>query len=99
MGESPAAGVTVACCQIAPRVGELTANRAACLDVAAWAAGPGARIVVLPDLASSGYVFRDLAEARTLAEPVDGPTAAQWAALAGRLGITLIGGICELGRS
>src|ERR1019366_4703338 len=60
-------------------------------------AAQGARIVVLPELASSGYVFRDLAEARTLAEPVDGPTAAQWAALAGRLGITLIGGICELG--
>ena len=97
MVESPTAGVTVACCQIAPRVGELTANRAACLDVAARAAGQGARIVVLPELASSGYVFRDLAEARTLAEPVDGPTAAQWAALAGRLGITLIGGICELG--
>jgi predicted amidohydrolase len=93
----PASSVTVACCQIAPQVGELAANRAACREAAARAAAEGARIVVLPELASSGYVFRDLAEARTLAEPTDGPTSTQWAALAGRLGITLVGGICELG--
>jgi 5-aminopentanamidase len=97
MAKPATAGVTVACGQFAPRVGELAANRAAGLDVAARAAGQGARIVVLPELASSGYVFRDRAEARTLAEPVDGPTAAQWVALAGRLGITLVGGLCELG--
>jgi predicted amidohydrolase len=87
----------VACAQIAPRVGELAANRAACQDAAQRAAAAGARIVVLPELASSGYVFRDPAEARTLAEPLHGPTTAQWSALAGRLGITLVGGFCELG--
>jgi predicted amidohydrolase len=97
MASSPASAVTVACCQIAPKVGELAANRAACREAAASAAGEGARIVVLPELASSGYVFHDVAEARTLAEPVDGPTTAEWAALAGRLGITVVGGICELG--
>ena len=32
-----------------------------------------------------------------LAERLDGPTAAGWADLAGRLGVTLVGGICELG--
>jgi predicted amidohydrolase len=92
-----ASGVTVACCQIAPRVGELAANRAACWEAARRAAGEGARIVVLPELASSGYVFHDRAEARTLAEPLDGPTVTEWVTLADRLGITLVGGLCELG--
>jgi len=31
--------------------------------------------VVLPELTRSGYVFRDAAEARSLAEPADGPSA------------------------
>ena len=94
---SAASGVTVACCQIGPRVGELAVNRAACREVVRRAAGEGARIVVLPELASSGYVFHDRAEARTLAEPLDGPTVTEWLALADQLGITLVGGLCELG--
>jgi predicted amidohydrolase len=94
---SAASGVTVACCQIAPRVGELAVNRAACREVVRRAAGEGAGIVVLPELASSGYVFQDRAEARTLAEPLDGPTVTEWLTLADRLGITLVGGFCELG--
>jgi predicted amidohydrolase len=94
---SAASGVTVACCQIGPRVGELAANRSACREVVRRAAGEGARIVVLPELASSGYVFHDRAEARTLAEPLDGPTVTEWLALADQLGITLVGGLCELG--
>jgi predicted amidohydrolase len=42
-------------------------------------------------------VFRDESEARELAEPPDGPTAAGWTVLAKRHGITIVGGICELG--
>jgi 5-aminopentanamidase len=87
----------VACCQIGPRIGEPDANRAAGLAAARAAAGRGAAIVVLPELSASGYVFRDMAEARALAEPADGPTAAGWAGLARRYGITIVGGICELG--
>ena len=37
------------------------------------AAGDGAQIVVLPELASSGYVFADRAELSSLAETRDGP--------------------------
>ncbi len=87
----------MACCQIAPRVGELAANRVACRDAVRRAAALRAGVVVLPELASSGYVFDDLAEARTLAEPLSGPTTAEWVELADRLGITLVGGLCELG--
>lgn len=87
----------LACCQIGPRIGEPDANRAAGLAAIQAAAAGGAAIVVLPELSASGYVFRDITEARSLAEPTDGPTAAGWADLAGRLGITIVGGICELG--
>lgn len=91
------AGAKVACCQIAPKIGEVEANRASCRSAVERAAAAGARIVILPELAVSGYVFADEAEARALAEPADGQTAREWAELAGRLGITLVGGFCELG--
>jgi 5-aminopentanamidase len=87
----------IACCQIALRVGESDANRSAALAAAAAAAADGATIVVLPELSASGYVFRDAGEARALAEPADGPTAAGWARLAHQRGVTIVGGICELG--
>ncbi len=94
----PRADLTrVACCQIAPRIGEIDANRAAGLAAAQAAATGGAAIVVLPELSASGYVFRDVAEARSLAEPADGPTAAGWVDLARRHDITIVGGVCELG--
>jgi len=73
------------------------ANRAACSLAAERAAELGAQIVILPELANSGYVFHDEPEARTLAEPLHGPTTTDWLNLAGRLGIILVGGICELG--
>lgn len=98
MPPTPPADLTrVACCQIAPRIGATEANRAAGLAAAQAAATRGAAIVVLPELSASGYVFRDVAEARSLAEPADGPTAAGWAVLARRHDITIVGGVCELG--
>jgi 5-aminopentanamidase len=93
----PADLTRVACCQFAPRIGELEANRAAGLAAARAAATSGAMIVVLPELSASGYVFRDAAEARSLSEAVDGPTVAAWAMLARRHDITIVGGVCELG--
>jgi 5-aminopentanamidase len=95
--KSPADLTRVACCQTGPRIGQADTNRAAGLAAAEAAAAGGAAIVILPELSASGYVFRDAAEARALAERPDGPTAAGWAAVASRHGVTIIGGICELG--
>jgi predicted amidohydrolase len=88
--------VLVACCQIAPRIGELDANRALAERAVEAAAARGARVVVLPELCSSGYVFRDAEEARALAEPDDGPTTSGWAELCARHGIVIVGGFCEV---
>jgi 5-aminopentanamidase len=95
---SPDRQVTiVACCQVSLQVGALDANREACLSAAERAALDGADIIVLPELAASGYVFSSPEEARALAEPVSGATVSGWANLAARTGITIVGGICELG--
>jgi len=86
----------IACVQMQPVVGELEHNRAHSLELIRKAAGQGARLVVLPELASSGYMFASRAEAFSLAEPVpDGETAQVWTALAKELGIWLVAGIAE----
>jgi predicted amidohydrolase len=87
----------VAACQLSLRVGEPERNRAAAATAIAAAADLGAGIVVLPELASSGYVFADPAEARALAEPAAGPTTAQWADLAASRQLVVVGGFSELG--
>lgn len=87
--------VRITCLQLAPRVGEVEANRGVAAEAIARAVAGGADLVVLPELASSGYVFADAREARELAEPVDGPTVRAWAEAAGRA--VLVGGLCERG--
>jgi 5-aminopentanamidase len=89
--------VRVACHQLAPVVGELDANRARALAALDAAATAGAQVVVLPELAASGYVFHDAQEARALAEPGDGPTLSGWAERAALHGLVVAGGFAELG--
>jgi len=89
--------VKIAACQVSLRVGEPERNRAAAAAAVTEAASQGANIVVLPELTPSGYVFADPAEARSMSEPADGPTAAQWAGLAAQHAIVIIGGFDELG--
>jgi 5-aminopentanamidase len=89
--------IRVACHQLAPVVGELDANRARALAAIDAAADAGAHVVVLPELVSSGYVFRNAAEARALAEPADGPTLGGWAERAAARGLVVAGGFPELG--
>ncbi len=86
----------VACCQLALRVGETEANRTACRTAIAAAAADGADIVVVPELANSGYVFADADEARACAETVAGDTVTDWVGLAQRHGLVVVGGWCEL---
>jgi predicted amidohydrolase len=91
------APVRVAACQLAIQIAEPEANRAAATAAIDEAVGRGARIVVLPELTASGYVFSGADEARSLSEPADGPTARQWAELAAAHDIVVIGGFAELG--
>src|ERR1700692_4680515 len=91
--ESP---ITVACIQMEPKIGEKKANVAHSLDKIAEAAGEGARLIVIPELCNSGYVFASRHEAFTLAEPVpNGPTSEAWLEAARRHGAVIVAGICE----
>jgi predicted amidohydrolase len=86
----------VACCQLTPVLGDPAANRELTADAITDAAGRGAGVVVLPELVSSGYVFRSRPEAQASAETADGPTLALWSRLAARHEIVIVGGFCEI---
>ncbi|HEX2045466.1 MAG TPA: nitrilase-related carbon-nitrogen hydrolase [Gaiellaceae bacterium] len=89
--------VRVACVQVAPVVGDLASNRRLTREAVREAVGAGARLVVLPELSTSGYVFESPEEARACAEPADGPSLAGWSEEAARGGAVVVGGFCELG--
>lgn len=97
MSEAPASATTrVAVAQVPLQVGRPDQNLAAAEAAVREAAANGARVVVLPELVRSGYVFADRAEAASLAEPAaDGPSVRAWSALAAELGLVIVGGVCE----
>jgi len=77
-------------------VGEKDRNVSRSLEFIAAAADQGARLIVLPELANSGYVFETREEAFELAEEIpDGPTCAAWAKIATERDIYLVAGISE----
>jgi predicted amidohydrolase len=100
--DGPAAAV-IAVAQLAITVGEPEANRQTAAAAVAEAARAGARLVVLPELCDSGYVFGDVdrpaaVEALGLAtSAADSVTLRQWQALAAQHQLVIIGGFCELG--
>src|SRR5690242_14571352 len=85
----------VACAQIPLSIGDTAGNRTTCRTAIEAAASDGAQIVVLPELASSGYVFADRGELSSLAESRDGPAIAEWSNLAHAFGLTIVGGFPE----
>ena len=88
--------IRVSCIQFEPQIGAVAANTARAAELVRAAAAEGSGLIVLPELASTGYVFETQEEAATLAEPVpDGPTTRAWATLAAELGIHLVAGIAE----
>lgn len=92
----PEAGLTVAVIQMEPRFGETEANVARSIEAIEKAASGGAKLVVLPELCNTGYVFQNRAEAHALAETIpDGPSTLAWMTAARRLGVHIVAGITE----
>jgi predicted amidohydrolase len=88
--------VRVACVQMEPLVGHKSANVEKSAALIDQAARNGARLIVLPELCNSGYVFESRDEAFALSEPVpDGETTQAWARLARDHGLYISAGICE----
>lgn len=88
--------VRIAVAQYEPHVGDLEGNRARAEHWVTEATGRGASLVVLPELASSGYVFADEGEAVATAEPTTGPFVRTLEALSRRTGCVVVAGLNEL---
>ena len=96
MGKGREAVIEIACIQMEPVVGEREANLRKSLGMIEEAAGHGARLIVLPELCNSGYVFESRDEAFALAEPVpDGPTGPGLVEIAARRDLHIVAGIGE----
>ncbi|CAN7476141.1 nitrilase family protein [Acidovorax sp. LjRoot194] len=79
-----------------PRIGRKDENLARSVALVERAAAGGAALVVLPELANTGYVFESRAEAFALAEPVpNGPSTQAWIEVARRCNTLIVAGIAE----
>lgn len=90
--------VRVAVVQFEPRVGveNLKANALAVEERLTAAADAGAGLIVLPELATTGYVFESREEAYAHAESVpDGPTVEMFARIAAARNLYIVGCVVE----
>lgn len=88
--------ITVACLQVEPIVGDKAGNVAKTLRLMDDAAGQGARLLVLPELCNSGYMFENRAQAFALSEEVPaGPTVQAWIEKARQHNLHIVAGIAE----
>ncbi|ELY91070.1 nitrilase/cyanide hydratase and apolipoprotein N-acyltransferase [Natrialba hulunbeirensis JCM 10989] len=79
--------------QTRPVFGEIERNREHTVTVVREHAD--ADLIVLPELATSGYVFESEAELAAMAEPRDGETADAWTAVAAETDTWIVGGFPE----
>ena len=86
---------TIAAVQTDVRIGDLTHNLAAIRTKLREAAGRGAKLVVFPECALSGYCFTSKDEARPAAEPLPGPATAALADECRTLGVWAVVGLLE----
>jgi predicted amidohydrolase len=94
--DPPSRTVRIAVAQYEPHIGDLSGNRAAALTQVEAAADRGAQLVVLPELASSGYVFAGEEEAGRLVEDADtGETVVALVEACRRRGVYVVGGLAE----
>jgi N-carbamoylputrescine amidase len=88
--------LTIACLQMQPRFADKTWNLSRSLEMINQAADQGARLIVLPELCNTGYVFHSRQEAFALAEPLpQGPTVQAWLKVAAERGLFIVAGIAE----
>ena len=88
---------SIVCRQLAPVLGDLEANIALTLNAIRESVAGGAKLVVVPELALSGYMFSSTDEARTVAITPAHPVFAQWSDAVREAGAVAVGGFAELG--
>lgn len=85
----------IAIAQLELHPGALADNRERIVDAIRAATSRGANLVVLPELASSGYRLDNWREAHAAAEAIPGPTTEVWRTEAAASDCYVVGGICE----
>lgn len=93
----PTGVARVVCEQIEPIVGDLQSNFRLVIDAVERAISARADVLVLPELATSGYMFSSMDEARSVAIPADDPFFDLVAAALDGTDTVVIVGFCELG--
>lgn len=84
--------------QMDPLFGQKQRNLERSCQLILEAAAQGAKLIVLPELCNTGYMFQSRSELYRLAESIpEGPSVLQWAALAQELDVYIAAGIAELG--
>ncbi|HZI19677.1 MAG TPA: carbon-nitrogen hydrolase family protein [Pyrinomonadaceae bacterium] len=86
---------TIACVQMDVALGRPEENRGRVVERLRHAAGSGARLVIFPECAVTGYCFESLAEIEPFAEPLAGPTAEAVAAACSESGAYAVVGFIE----
>jgi predicted amidohydrolase len=87
--------IRVAGVQMTPKLGDAAGNLARCLELLNTATEGGAQLVVFPEAALSGYVFRSLEEAIPVTEPIPGPSTDAVAHACRRLNVHAVVGLLE----
>jgi predicted amidohydrolase len=88
---------TMACIQFEPRIGERSSNLDGMVAKIRIAHGNGARLMVLPELADSGCVFKNAVELAELAYPIPtGESSQRLISLAAELNIYIVSGLAEV---
>lgn len=90
----PDPSVRIRCTQLSPRIGEPDRNLAAIERELVDAASDGIDLLVLPELATSGYALTG-AEAREVAVDADGAVLDRWRELVAGSGTAAVVGFCE----
>lgn len=80
--------------ELAPVLGDLAGNLERIADSIRLAVHDGVELLVLPELATSGYYLADRAAAAAVALPADAPVFAEWAGLLDAR-TTVVVGFCE----
>lgn len=96
MHTAPIDQYRVAAIQFEPVLGKKSENIARLLVLAETAAQHGARLIVLPEMATTGYCWHSRDEVRPYVEPIPGPTTEAFTALAQRYDCYIVIGMPEV---
>ena len=97
IGQTPPMVMKVAGIQMDVRLGEVAENLVTMSERAEAAAKQGARLVIFPECAVSGYCFESLDEALGVSEPIPGPSTLALTTVCERLQIHMVVGMLEKG--